>query len=187
MKQRVDVRTITLVGFGIALNIVGAFVALHLRLPIYMDSIGTIMVACLLGSKYAILTGLGGSLVSGLTFDIYSLYFAPVQITTGLMAGMMYYKGWLKGKKTLLGVLGLVLPTSIISALIASIVFGGITSSGSAYIVQVLRVIGIPDVMSVFVTQVGTDYLDKYSAVLLVAGVVRVLPSYLKKSYGQCN
>ncbi|MEG0387339.1 MAG: ECF transporter S component, partial [Niameybacter sp.] len=105
MKQKVDVRTITLVGFGIALNIVGAFVALTLRLPIYLDSIGTIMVACLLGPKYAILTGLGGSVVSGVTFDIYSLYFAPVQITTGLLAGWMFQKGWLKGKRMPIGVL----------------------------------------------------------------------------------
>ncbi|MEG0579528.1 MAG: ECF transporter S component, partial [Niameybacter sp.] len=151
MKQNVDVRTINLVGFGIALNIVGAFVALTLRLPIYLDSIGTIMVACLLGPKYAILTGLGGSVVSGVTFDIYSLYFAPVQITTGLLAGWMFQKGWLKGKRMPIGVLLFTLPTSLISAIIAAAVFGGVTSSGSSYIVQVLSVVGVPTVVSVFI------------------------------------
>lgn len=181
MKQKVDVRKITLVGFGIALNIVGAFVALTLRLPIYMDSIGTIMVACLLGPRYAILTGLGGSIVSGVTFDIYSLYFAPVQISTGLIAGWMFQKGYLKGNKTPLGVLIFTLPTSIISAMIAAAVFGGVTSSGSSYIVQVLGIIGVPTVVSVFIVQVITDYIDKYVGVLLVLATVRVLPSSLKK------
>lgn len=181
MKQKIDVRKITLIGFGMALNVVGAFIALTLRLPIYLDSIGTIMIACLLGPKYAVLTGLGGSLVSGITFDIYSFYFAPVQISTGLLAGLMAGKGYLKGKKTPLGVLIFTLPTSLISAIIAAGVFGGITSSGSTYIVQLLMSMGVPDVMSVFIIQVFTDYLDKYIAVILVMIVIAVLPSYFKR------
>ena len=80
MNKTVNVKNITLISMGIALNVVGAFIALNLRLPIYLDSIGTILIACMLGPKYAVITGVGGSLVSGMTFDIYSLYFAPVQI-----------------------------------------------------------------------------------------------------------
>lgn len=34
---------LTIMGIGIALNIIGAFIALNLRLPIYLDSIGTII------------------------------------------------------------------------------------------------------------------------------------------------
>ena len=54
---------------GIAINIIGAFIALGLRLPIYLDSVGTIFIACVLGPKYAVATGVLGSLVSGMTFD----------------------------------------------------------------------------------------------------------------------
>ena len=93
MNKTVNVKNITLVGMGIAINIVGAFIALGLRLPIYLDSVGTIFIACVLGPKYAVATGVLGSLVSGMTFDVYSLYFAPVQISTGLLAGIMYNKG----------------------------------------------------------------------------------------------
>ena len=103
MNKTVNVKNITLISMGIALNVVGAFIALNLRLPIYLDSIGTILIACMLGPKYAVITGVGGSLVSGMTFDIYSLYFAPVQITTGYLAGIMYKKDMLKGVKTPLG------------------------------------------------------------------------------------
>lgn len=176
----VDVRKITLMGFGIALNVVGAFLALTLRLPIYLDSIGTVLVACLLGPKYAVLTGLGGSMVSGITFDVYSFYFAPVQISTGLLAGLMYQKGYLRGKKIPFGVLVFALPTAILSAIISAGVFGGITSSGSTYIVQLLRSFGVSDVMSVFMIQVFTDYLDEYVAVMLVMAISAVLPSYFK-------
>ena len=180
MQKSIDVKKVTLVGLGMALNIVGALIALTLRLPIYMDSIGTILIAFLLGPKYAVLTGLGGSIVSGMTFDIYSLYFAPVQISTGLIAGIMYQKSWLKGKKMPLGVLSFAVPTSVISAVIAARVFGGITSSGSSYIVQLLKQMGASDIVSVLVTQIGTDYMDKYIAVLLVTAAFKVMPTSFK-------
>ena len=182
MNKTVNVKNITLISMGIALNVVGAFIALNLRLPIYLDSIGTILIACMLGPKYAVITGVGGSLVSGMTFDIYSLYFAPVQITTGFLAGLMYKKGMLKGVKTLLGTFIFTLPTSIISATIAAFLFGGVTSSGSSYIVQILSHFNVPVVVGVFVTQVFTDYADKFLAVVLVGIVVNSMPKALKTS-----
>lgn len=183
MESKFSVRTMTLISFGIAINIVGAFIALCLRLPIYLDSIGTIMIAAILGPKYAIITGLCGSIVSGITFDIYSLYFAPVQISTGLLAGIMYKKEFLKGFKIPLGVFAFVLPTSILSSIIAAGVFGGITSSGSSYIVQFLSVFGVGKVTSIVITQIFTDYTDKFIGVLLVNFALSVLPSnYIEKT-----
>lgn len=168
-NKSIDIRKLSLMSLGIAINIIGAFVALMLKLPIYLDSIGTIMIACILGPKYAVMTGVCGSLLSGMTFDIYSLYFAPVQISTGLIAGIMYKKGLLNGKKIILGVMAFSIPTSIISSVIAAYLFGGVTSSGSSYIVQVLKALGANDVLSVFVTQVFTDYIDKFVATVLVS------------------
>ena len=184
MNKSMNIRNLTLVAMGISLNVIGALIALTLRLPIYLDSIGTILIACLLGSKYAVMTGVCGSLVSGFTFDPYSIYFAPVQLSTGLLAGLMYNKGFLKGKKTPLGVFVFSLPTSIISACIAAFLFGGVTSSGS-YIVQILSHFNVPMVVSVFVTQVCTDYADKFLAVSLVALGVAVLPKSYKLSIQQ--
>ncbi|MGL5756552.1 MAG: ECF transporter S component [Paraclostridium sp.] len=177
MYKKISTKELTLIALGIALNVVGAFIALNLRLPIYLDSIGTIFIACILGPKYAIITGLCGSMVSGMTFDVYSFFFMPVQISTGLIAGLMYKKGFLNGSKTPIGVFAFSIPTSIISAIIAAFVFGGITSSGSSYIVQMLSSFGINKVVSVFLTQALTDYTDKFISVLLVNSAVVAIPS----------
>ena len=185
MNKSMSVKSLTLVGMGIALNVIGAFIALTLRLPIYLDSIGTILIASLLGPKFAVMTGVCGSLVSGMTFDPYSIYFAPVQISTGLLAGIMYNKGFLDGKKTPLGVLIFTIPTSIISAIIAAFLFGGVTSSGSSYIVQILNHFDVPMVVSVFITQVCTDYADKFIAVILVGLGISALPYNYKLSLKQ--
>ncbi|MPM66359.1 hypothetical protein SDC9_113266 [bioreactor metagenome] len=185
MNKSMNTRNLTLMAMGISLNIIGALIALTLRLPIYLDSIGTILVACLLGPKFAVMTGVCGSLISGMTFDSYSLYFAPVQISTGLLAGLMYEKGFLSGKKTPFGVFIFTLPTSIISAVIAAFLFGGVTSSGSSYIVQILSHFNVPMVVGVFITQVCTDYADKFLAVVLVALGIAALPKSYKLSFKQ--
>lgn len=185
MNKSMNTKSLTLVSMGIALNVIGALVAYALRLPIYLDSIGTILVACLLGPKFAVMTGVCGSLVSGMTFDPYSIYFAPVQISTGLLAGIMYNIGFLKGKKTPIGVFIFTLPTSLISAIIAAYIFGGVTSSGSSYIVQILSHFNIPMVVSVFITQLCTDYADKFLAVAIVALAVVALPNNYKLSLKQ--
>ncbi|OON95337.1 MAG: ECF transporter S component [Epulopiscium sp. Nele67-Bin005] len=165
---------LVLIAFGIALNIVGGFVAVQFKLPIYLDSIGTLFIACLFGSKYGIITGMLGSITSGILFDIYSLYFSPVQIATGFFGGYAYKKGLLRGKKQPLGVFLCAVPTALLSAIIASYLFGGVTSAGSSYIVQILRAMGFPDVASVFVIQVFTDYADKYLAVLFALSAIPI-------------
>ena len=94
----------------------------------------------------------------------------------------MYKKDMLKGIKKPLGTFIFTLPTSIISATIAAFLFGGVTSSGSSYIVQILSHFNVPVVVGVFVTQVFTDYADKFLAVVLVGIVVNSMPKALKTS-----
>jgi len=169
-----------MVALGIVLNIVGAFIALNLRLPVYLDSIGTVLSGALLGPVYGVATGVLGSFISGITFDIYSLYYAPVQILTGLMAGWMFRTKWLRGYRLPIGGLALSLPTSIASAAITAFLFGGITSSGSSYLVVLMSKLGMNLTLSCFLVQVLTDYADKLIAVLLVAAVLKVLTREMK-------
>ncbi|MPQ42223.1 ECF transporter S component [Clostridium tarantellae] len=171
---------ITLVGIGIALNIIGSFIALTLRLPIYLDSLGTIMVSFLLGPLWGVITGILGSITSGITFDIYSLYFAPVQIFTGLFAGFLYNKGFMRGKKIFIAVLVITIFVSFTGAIITAFVFKGLTSSGSSYILITLNNLGVNPIISAFIVQFFTDYLDKLVACILMISVIKRIPLSLK-------
>lgn len=172
---------LSIVGLGIALNVIGTFTAFSLKLPILLDSIGTIMVSFLLGPYYGIITGLCGSIVSGITFDIYSLYFAPVQIFVGFFSSLVYNKGLMKDNKRFLGVFVISIFSSFIGAIIAAFVFGGITSSSSSYIVAILSNMGISKVLSVFIVQFLIDYLDRFVAVSLVILVILKIPNNIKQ------
>ena len=160
------------IAMGILFNVLGAFIAMSFSIPFYMDSIGTILVAGLLGPKYAMLTGVLGSLTSGMTFDVYSFYYAPVQLLTGFFAGILYHGPWLKGYKTLIGTILVGIPTSIASAFITALLFNGITSGASSTIVVVLNHMGLNLVLSIFIVQVLTDYTDKLLAVILTKLII---------------
>lgn len=169
-----------MIAIGIVINIVGAFLALNLRLPVYLDSIGTVLVSGLLGPVYGMVTGVLGSLISGITFDIYSLYYAPVQLFTGLMAGLVFRTVWLKGWRLPIGSLAVSLPTSVVSAMITAFLFGGITSSGSSYLVALMNNLGMNLTLSCFLVQVLTDYGDKLIAVILVTATLRSMTPEMK-------
>ena len=180
MKRQTKISIV--IALGITLNVVGAFIAMTFSIPFYMDSIGTILVAGLLGPKYAMFAGVLGSITSGFTFDIYSFYYAPVQLLTGFFAGIMYDTKWLKGKFMPLGSILVGIPTSIASAFITALLFGGITSGSSSAIVVILHNLGLNLVVSIFLVQVFTDYLDKLFAVYLTRLIIE--RGKLKEKWG---
>lgn len=161
------------IAIAIALNVVGAFIAMTFKIPFYMDSIGTILAAGLLGPKYAMIAGVLGSLVSGCTFDSYSLYYAPVQLLTGFFAGVLYHTKWLQGKWTPVGSILVGIPTSLLSAVITAMLFNGLTSGGSSFFVVLLHNLGLQLILSVFIVQVITDYLDKLLAVMFTKLIIK--------------
>lgn len=69
--KKFTTRTITIIAFSVALNYIGGAIALFLRLPIYLDSIGTIFSATLLGPGFGALTGTISALLSGITADLF--------------------------------------------------------------------------------------------------------------------
>ncbi|MFD1421609.1 ECF transporter S component [Lactiplantibacillus songbeiensis] len=173
--KKFKTRTLTLLALCIALNFVGSNIALMLKLPIYLDSIGTVLAAAVFGPLSGILVGGATSLLVATT-DLYSLFFMPIQLVIGLVAGLMYRRikpasfrqnWWLA--------LVISLPGTLLSTLITVLLFHGITSSGSSMLVQVLLGTGMNKALAVFLIQAGTDYLDRFLTVYVVALVYRVL------------
>lgn len=173
---------LSIIALGISINYIGGTIALALRLPIYLDTIGTIMISALLGPLPGMITGLLSGIISGITTDVVALYFIPVQAIIGIIAGFLFRTDYIKKWKMMIGVLMVTVPGTIISSIIAAYVFGGITSSGSSIIVQLLNRIGFNMTLSVFIVQIITDYLDRFITIILVQLVLKVLPENLKNA-----
>ena len=102
ISSQFDTRTLVLMPIAIAINIIlGATVANALKIPIYLDSIGTILVAALAGPIPGALTGALSNLIW--TYVLPPPFqngpaaaFAIVAAVIGLMAGLMARAGWLR-------------------------------------------------------------------------------------------
>ncbi len=172
----ITVRQLTLVAFAAVLNVVGGQIALLFHLPIYLDSIGTILTGALLGPWFGMLPSLIGGLVMGMTVDIYSLYFMPVGMILGFCSGIAgkmlgMPKFTLKGlPKLLLFSLIISVPSTIVSAGISAYLFNGITSSGSTVLVQLLaNTTNLGLTASIILVQAGTDLLDRIISLALIS------------------
>lgn len=169
--MKITTKKVTLLALCIAINMVGSWLGVVLKLPIYVDSIGTIMAGFVFGPVFGILSGIVTAFVNTIG-DPIALYFMPTQIVVGFTAG--YFK-FLK-RDDIVSKLYLApamsLPAAISSALIATYLFGTVTTAGSSYIVQALRAImDISDFAIVLGVQIITDYADKLLSILLVSKV----------------
>ena len=176
MKRSGTISTyqLCLVAMAVAVNIAGGQIALLLRLPVYLDSIGTILVGAVLGPWMGMIPNLLSGIFMGMTVDVYSLYFAPVGMVTGLMSGL------LKGPGLFLTALGVAIPGTLVSSLINAVLFGGVTSSGSAVLVQFLARTPLGLTGSIFAVQILTDYADRCISIFAVSALAPLAAGQLR-------
>lgn len=170
-------RLISFISIAIAINLVGANLALFLRLPIYLDTIGTLLIAVILGPWYAASTAFLSALINWMTTDIFSLYYSPVAIVVAIITGILIKRNC-KPSSLLWKSLIISLPGTIIASVITVILFKGITSSGSSIIAQFLHGIGLDMTSSLILVQVGTDYMDRLISLILAFSTITLLKKH---------
>ena len=99
-------------------------------------------------------------------------------LVTGLVSRYFSLKKW----RMIPGAMLITIPGTIVSAVITAVLFGGITSSGSTVIVQVLNKAGLGLTASVFIVQILTDYLDRLLSLVVVSYLLHVIPSDLYRT-----
>ena len=102
ITRQFDTRTLVLMPVAMALNIVlGTAVASALKIPVYLDSIGTVLVAALAGPLAGAATGFLSNVVwtylAPPPFQSpFAAPFAVVAVVIGLLAGTFARWGWLR-------------------------------------------------------------------------------------------
>lgn len=177
-----NTKKLVLIALAVAINIAGSKLSVLFSLPIFLDSIGTILTGMILGPIGGAGVGLVGGLVNGILGDVYSIYFSPSGIIMGLMAGLLLHNRKTTKVSMLWKTLVIVLPASIVSAVIETIVFGGVTSATfTTAAIAILSHTAMSLFGSAFITQLITDYIDKLLAVALVRVCYKHIPSNLKE------
>src|SRR5690606_31027609 len=92
---KLSTAAIALIPAAIGINYLGKLFAGLLKLPLWLDSIGTILSSMLAGPIIGALSGIFNNIIFGVTADPISTVYAVTSGAIGLLVGIMAYKGWL--------------------------------------------------------------------------------------------
>jgi energy-coupling factor transport system substrate-specific component len=192
MRNPFNTVTLALIPLAIVINIVIGELIAVLKIPFYLDSIGTVLVGVLAGPLAGALTGLLSNLVWAIIpfspsgASSFAAWFSPVAAIIGALAGWFGSRGWLRRlPHTILGGLITGLIAALVSAPIAARVFGGVTGAGTDLLVAAFQSFTENLQNAVLLQGVASDLPDKMVSFLLVYLILRGLPRRLLVRFPQ--
>jgi energy-coupling factor transport system substrate-specific component len=173
---------LTFSAMGIALNVILGTVVSSMKIPLlFLDTIGTVLIAVLFGPWWGALTGGLTNVVLGTTTGPASMFFGLVNIAIALVVGFMArkfdFRKWYIALTTGL-MLSVIAP--VIGTPIAVAVFGGLNGSGMDLVVLWLRSSGESVFASTFISRITGNFVDKILTCLLVMFMIIRLPNLTK-------
>lgn len=173
-----------LIPVGVGINLAGHFIAQALRLPIYLDVIGTIIVGILAGPWAGALAGLMTNVAAALILTPTWLPYAVVSILIGIAAGLLQRAGWFDTIwRTVVSGLIITVVAVVSSAPITVLVFGGVTGAGTDLIRGYLLATGQELIQSVVTTAIIVEPVDKILSALVGYLVVTNLPDRYRRQF----
>ena len=179
LKRDFNTIALAMIPIAIAINIVVGQLVKIIKIPLYLDSIGTVFVGAVAGPWVGALTGLLTNIIWALLFgDVTNtIPSAPLAAVIGFLAGVFSKYGWFKvWWKAVLGgaITGVV--ASLLSAPITFYLFGGVVGTGMDIITAAFRSQGMSMLAANFLQGLATDPLDKAISFLVVYLIIRTLP-----------
>ncbi|MDF0731394.1 hypothetical protein P0Y43_11740 [Pseudomonas entomophila] len=182
--MRFSTQTLTLMAVAVTINIVAALIAKWFRLPIYLDCIGTLLVAVLQGPLAGALTGVASNLLLGVMVNPMSAVFIPVSLVIGLSAGCLAaLGGFSRWWAALFSGLLISSALMLVAMPINIYLFGGVTGSGTDLFLAWLLHGGKSLYASVGLTIFSANVVDKTLTALLVWLLVKRLPLRIEVQY----
>ncbi|KON86567.1 hypothetical protein AF332_06855 [Sporosarcina globispora] len=168
--------TVFLIPIGIAVNFIGGQIVLLLKLPLYLDSIGTIVVGALCG-------GIPGAVVGAITNLLISitnpttLAYIWLNILFGLLAGYLGKKGIFTSLwKTIITSIGFAIIGGGLGSTITILIFGGLGAGATGAITGMLMTMGFSVQAGAFIAELFADLLDKIPTMIIVFFILKSIP-----------
>lgn len=183
-KQTPLLTIIVFVTLATFLNLGIGFLVKALSLPLYLDSIGTILTTILLGWKRGAIVGVLGFFFTSISYNPFAIYFIGTQVVIALYVDFVGKRGWFSNIfKSIFSGVGLGIVAAIVSAPVIIWVFGGATGNGSALVTSFFIKMGKQIAESVILSGVSVEPLDKGLQCILAFLVLKKVPKNLLEKY----
>jgi len=176
-----DLFKITFVSFSIALNLAMGGIVSLLKLPFYLDTIGTFLASSLIGLWYGIASGAISAILAGLVISPAAPAYAGTQIIIAILVFYLSKFGFLK--KLWITVIGGILigvAAALVSAPVTAYLYGGVSLAGSDLVTAFFRAMGKSLLESVILGGLSTDPVDKLLTSIIAMFIVKSLPERVK-------
>ena len=167
---------IALIPLAVAVNFVANWVAGLLRLPIYLDTIGTFLAAVLLGPWWGALAGVLTNALGIAPNGVSNLLFAPVSVAAALVWGYGIRSLGLGRSGVAFFLLAVVvgIVTGVLATPIVLFLFGGATGHPSDLITAALASIGLEK--ATMISSVLSSVPDKVISSYIGLAITAALP-----------
>ena len=162
MKKYKNYQIALLALFCLAVNLCGKSFAQHFRLPLWLDSFGTILMAYVTGPFFGAVTGALSNVIYGF-IDPVSFAYAITSVCIGLMVGYCARRGWMKSLfKTMSLSVMLTAACVLISTILNQVFYGGKTGNywGDG-IIEMLEFWGTSGWARALLGEFYVDFVDK--------------------------
>lgn len=173
-----SLRLLALIPLAVGINTAMGIVASALPIPVFLDTVGTVLVAALVGPWVALATGLVSQLAKGVFVSGIQLAFLPIQLFVAVFAALACarFSVFATVPRTVGGGLLLGVLAATLSWPISYLAFGGVTSPGVSTVTTIMRGVGLPLQWAVYVASLSSDLIDKTVTFLLVRTILVSLP-----------
>lgn len=185
IKNQFTTKTLVLIPIAVGINLIGGTLCSLLKLPLFLDTIGTILIACLSGPLVAAVCGLVTNIFLAMVANPVYLPYAIVSILCGVVTGYMARAGFFKNKwRVVITWLACTVTNTISASLITFFVYGGATGINSSSVFTVVMIASIKEILiSVLSVSMLENLIDKGIVFLIVYALVSRVPQRFLSQY----
>ena len=175
IRKRSNIFALIMCLMGVVINMALNSLVSALDLPLYLDTVGTVLVAALGGYLPGVIVGFFTNAVKALSNPA-SLYYGTVNIFIAIITPAFFSKGW---HKKISGIIGMILLFTLIGGGLGALIpwlIEDISFDGEAVSSVIYETLHVSRGAAQFSAGLIRDLPDKAITVLLVLAAVRLIP-----------
>lgn len=175
MRNR-KVYVVAFCGICVAMNIVLGIITSALGIPLYLDTLGTVLSAALIGPVPGIIVGALSNIITGLMYSVSDIPFCLVNMAVGFIVGLVAKKFKFTVVSAVITGLVLSFVCPAIGTPIGIYVYGGLNGSASDVLVMSLVQAGKDIFQASFLRNVASNLIDKVGTCVVGWALIKAMP-----------
>ncbi len=174
---------IVLCSVGVFLNLGAGWFAGRAGLPLYLDTLGTVLIAAVGGYIPAIFVGFFTNLIKSI-YDTTAVYFGCINVLSAILVGYLSKQGWMKKwyKAFTIGLL-MAVSSGILGSILSYCLYGFAADDVSADLtLRIYESTGMPQYPAQLLANLALEFCDKVLTVTVVFFLRLGIPESIKEN-----